>query len=391
MRIGIDAACWANRRGYGRFTRELIKALLRIDTENEYVFFLDKETNAVYDFPDGIIRKVVDTSEPPAKAASASGHRSFTDMLRFSRAVAREDLDIFFFPSVYTYFPIINRAKKVVGIHDVIAERYPQLVFRNNRHRVFWNMKVWMALRQADFILTVSEFSKRGIVEEFNISGERVFVVKEAADPVFYRRERDEDFEDVLRRYHISSKDRVILYVGGIAPHKNIQTLVKAYASLIEEPKYKDVRLVLVGDVEKEVFLVDSGLSDLIDRLGLNESAIFTGFLEDRDLAILYNAAAVFVLPSYCEGFGLPALEAMACGTPVIGSCTTSLPEVVGNAGLFFHPDSSEELKDRLCEVLHDDGLRRELSKRAIDRAATYSWELSARQALGMFNEIVRV
>jgi glycosyltransferase involved in cell wall biosynthesis len=387
MRIGLDAACWSNQRGYGRFTRDLLKVLLETDQENEYFFFSDSDTNAIADFPDGVIRRVLDVKEIPTRAASATGSRSLRDIWKMGRAVAKESLDLFFFPSVYTYFPIMSRTKKIVGILDVIAEKYPGLVFSNNKHRLFWNLKVWAAVKQAHSIITLSEFSKKGILEHFGLKENQVRVVYAAADALFRRIDEPEAIHATISRLGLDSSQRFILYVGGIAPHKNLSVLVNAYSELIEKPHYQDVTLVLVGDYEKDVFLIDYELKKLINRLKLDNNVIFTGFVPDDELVHLYNAASVFVLPSFCEGFGLPALEAMSCGTPVIGSDTTSLPEVIGDAGLFFNPKSPEELVDKLVYILDDESFRKELGERSVRRASHFSWSKSAAQLLAVFNE----
>ena len=153
MRIGIDAACWSNQRGFGRFTRELLKALLKLDKENEYLFFVDPETDKMDNFPTGVSRICLDISEAPSKAASSSGNRSLKDIWKAAKTVSRERLDFFFYPSVYTYFPVFTHAKKIVVVHDVIAEKYPELFFSNGTNRTLWNLKVWLAIKQADLLM----------------------------------------------------------------------------------------------------------------------------------------------------------------------------------------------------------------------------------------------
>ena len=364
-----------------------MKAVVELDRNNEYLFFLDPETNGMDNFPVRIKRIVVDVSEPPSLAASASGHRSLRDVWKMGKTVSKENLDILFFPSVYTYFPVFGRAKKVIGIQDVIAEQFPELVFTNRRHRFFWNLKVWMAIKQADLILTVSEFSKKGIMKHFKIEGSHIRVTSEAADKIFRPiHERDSSYK-ILSRFGLDFSTKFILYVGGIAPHKNLSVLVKAYSMLIKDSSYKDVKLVLVGDYEKDSFLIDQKIKDEIKRLDLTDTIIFTGFLPDKELVYLYNAATILVMPSFCEGFGLPALEAMACATPVIGSKTTPLPEVVGNAGLFFDPNDPDELLEKVLHILGNDNFRKQLRERSIKRASTFSWQKSAGQLLAAFEE----
>lgn len=388
MRIGIEAGCWSNQRGYGRFTRELLNTLLEIDTENEYVFFIDPLTRVAYDIPDRASCVELAVSEAPGSAASADGHRSLKDIWKVSRTVSREKIDILFYPSVYTYFPVFSSAKKVVVIHDVIAEKHPELVFAKRRYRLFWNLKVWLAIKQADVIVTVSEFSKNGIADHFKLPGSHIKVVSEAADPVFKVVDDELSMDRVLSTYNLNRSTRFILYVGGIAPHKNLSALVTAYSRLVENEKFQDVKLVLVGDYKEDVFLIDERIKSRMHQMSGGNSILMTGYVPDGDLVYLYNAAAVFVLPSFNEGFGLPAVESMACGTPVIGSSTTSLPEVVGDAGLFFHPDDHGDLLDKLMRVLGDDALRSDLGKRSLSRASAFTWRSSALTMLDIFGEL---
>ena len=388
MRIGIDATCWSNPRGYGRFTINMLSALLEQDKDNEYVFFMDSFTASLGNFPENATLRVIELTESPTQAASSEGRRSLKDMIKMGRAISREKLDIFFYPSVYTYFPIFNSAKKIVGIHDVIAEKYPEMIFNNWKNRLFWNMKTWLAVKQADLILTVSEFSKNGIAEHFGIKEDRIKVISEGSNSAFKPETDKQKVDAVLSNYELPASARYILYVGGIAPHKNLTCLIEAFSILVKQETYQDIKLILVGDYENDVFLIDKQLKNIMDNPVLKKNIVFTGNISDEDLNLLYNGAAVFVLPSFCEGFGLPALEAMSCGTVVIGSNTTSIPEVVGNAGLFFNPDKVNELVLQLQHVLDDDELRGKLQSRSLERAATFSWQRSANEMLQVINDL---
>src|SRR3989338_5248103 len=180
MRIGVDACCWSNKRGFGRFTRELLNAMVSIDQKNEYLFFVDKDTALTNKFPERVKIAVAQTSVAPTKAASASGRRSIRDLWAMSRLVMKHDMDIFFFPAVYSYFPIYTRAKIIVTIHDVIAELYPKLVFPDKRLNLFWRLKQYLANRQAHIILTVSEYSREQIIKYLKIPESRVKAISEA-------------------------------------------------------------------------------------------------------------------------------------------------------------------------------------------------------------------
>ncbi len=394
LKIGVDASCWMNKRGYGRYTRQLLRTLLTLDHENEYRLFLDAETaRRSTDLPERANRVIVETSRPAALAASASGHRAWRDVWAMRTAVHHRgrDLDLFFFPSVYTFFPLANHPKVIVTIHDTIAERYPKLIFPTWRSRLLWTLKTRWALRQADLLITVSEAARDSIVKTFGVRREAVDVVPDAADDAFHPLDRQFDGRRALAKYRIADNARIILHVGGLSPHKNLVTLVDAYARLIREKGSEDVTLVLVGDFQGDVFYSSyPALRQHVNRLGLVDRVIFTGFVPDSELIYLYNAAQMLVMPSFDEGFGLPAVEAMACGIPVIASRTGALLEVVADAGLFFDPRSSEDLANCLVELLENPWLRHALAQKAICQARRYSWERSARAALAAFERVTR-
>jgi glycosyltransferase involved in cell wall biosynthesis len=392
MIIGVDASCWANKRGYGRYTRELLRALLALDQQNQYRFFLDAATASQSDdLPEQAQQVVIKTSQAAAEAASASGHRSLRDLWAMRQGVHQsgQDLDLFYFPSVYTYFPFKGSARVVVTIHDTTAERYPRLIFPNWRSRLLWKLKVRWAVRQASLITTVSEASRRHIMEEFGVREGEVRVVPDAVNTQFHPLEDRSHTPSALAQCGIGAQDAFILYVGGISPHKNLATLVEAYASLVRRKAGHEVKLVLVGDFQRDVFYSSyTELKRKVEALGVSEKVIFTGFVSDPQLLHFYNAATLLVLPSFDEGFGLPVLEAMACGTPVVASRAGALPEVVGEAGLLFDPYAPEELRDRLERMLEDASLRQEMGRKGLARAKEFSWENSARAALAAFQEL---
>ena len=389
MRIGVDATCWGNKRGYGRFTRDLLEALVRIDKTNTYFFFVDGETAAEHELPESVQTIVAETRVSPAKAAAAAGNRSLSDILSMSRSVLRHRIDVFFFPTMYSYFPIFNRVKVVVTLHDMIADNHPELTFSNSRSRQLWRLKQRFAIWQASLIATVSHYSKSQIVKHFNLPDSRLRVISEAAQPIFRVTEPGDDRTEVLTRYGLGEKsDAFLLYVGGISPHKNLSILIDAFHQ-IRSGSSTGAKLVLVGDYTDDPFL--SAYPDLkvkVNALGLNEAVIFTGFVPDADLVHLYNAATLLVLPSLDEGFGLPAVEAMACGTPVAASDRGSLPEVLGDAGVFFDPLNVSEMSSVVGSLLTNPDRLHQLRARGLERSRLYRWETSAAETLAIFNEL---
>ena len=389
MRIGVDASCWGNKRGFGRFTRELLTALLELDQKNEYLFFVDRQLHDSVDFPKRVKKIAVETRVSPIEAASADGQRSLRDIWAMSHGVWAHKIDIFFFPAVYTYFPILNRTKVVVTLHDMIADRNTKLIFPNVRSKIFWKMKQNAAVRQADRIATVSEYSKQQIMQYFDLPESRMGIISEAALPSFRVLPMTNGALYTLARHGLSLNERFLLYVGGISPHKNLNTLIDAFGQIATSSDYGDLKLILVGDYKDDPFFSSYPfLMQQVAELGLEKRVVFTGFVSDHDLAYLYNAAAMVVLPSFEEGFGLPAVEAMACGTPVVASSRGSLPEVLGMAGAFFDPTNTEDMAMTILKVLTDDSCREQMRQNGLARAGTFMWSKAAKDAMAIFSEL---
>ncbi|MBI4718940.1 MAG: glycosyltransferase family 4 protein [Planctomycetes bacterium] len=390
MRIGIDVTSWNNGRGFGRFVRELVGAIACSPGDDEYILFADRQTAECTRFPPDMRVAVGDTSEAAVEAASAEGRRGLRDMLNMARLVQRESPDVMFFPAVYSYFPVLGRFPVLVTFHDAIAETLPHLIFHTRRTRWFWNLKSRLAVARSARVVTVSQASKRGLMAAFGLLDEQVRIVSEAPSEAFRRvPPAGEVRAAALARHGIRPGERFLLSVGGISPHKNLDTLIRAHTRLVGEAPYGDVRLVFVGDYSGDVFRTcHEQLAGLVTRLGTMNRVRFAGFVPDDDLAHLYAACVAFVFPSLLEGFGLPAVEAMGCGAPVVVSDRGSLPEVVGEAGLVFDPLDESGLVGLLRRVVGDDALRDDMAARSLARAACFSWERSARQAVEAFHEL---
>ena len=389
MRIGVDACCWSNRRGFGRFTRELLTALTKIDDRNDYCFFVDQQTTIQNQFPQNVRLVTVPTQVAPIQAASSSGRRSISDLLKMTRSVAKHSLDLFYFPAIYSYFPVWNRTKIAVTIHDMTPARFARSVFPDKKLEFFWNLKEKIALFQSDRIVTVSDYSKQQIMEYRGIPASRISIVSEAAGEAFrVLPKADQRLED-LSRFGLTA-DRYLLNVGGISPHKNLQMLAKAFAALVQDPIFADYKLVLAGDFERDSFYSDyEALRDLVRRQQIQDRVIFTGYINDEHLAQLYNSAALFVFPSLQEGFGLPAVEAMACGAPIVASNAGSLPEIIAEAGEFFDPANSEQMLELIRRVLTDTSLKQQMRAKGLKRAQDFQWAKAANQALQIFESMI--
>ena len=373
MRVGVDATSWWNRRGYGRFARNAVARLVERDPDNTYVLLIDEQSAHAGDLPAGAEECRVRLSRPASEAASADSSRRLADMLRLTSAARRQGFDVFLFPSVYTYFPVVG-TPVLLGVHDAIAEEHPKLTLPSRRARAFWRAKRALAMRNAARIFTVSEASRAVLAERFGLSD--VAVVPEAPDPVF----RPRDDRDVERQLGPLGLDpgSFFVYAGGISPHKNLATLLDGYGKL-RAARPQAPALVLVGDLESDPYLsAASSVRRQIAALGLEEHVLLPGFVSDDALSCLYSAAKAAVLPSLAEGFGLPAVEAAACGAPTVLSDLPAHRETLGEAGLYFPPTDPAQLAEQLRRLLDEPSLRERLSARSRQTVATLSWDFAA-------------
>jgi glycosyltransferase involved in cell wall biosynthesis len=388
MRIGVDATCWQNDRGYGRGVRCLLRALIPLDNENRYTFFMDSAEN-LETVPLGAEIRMVATSAPTTVAASAKGYRSPRDLWRMSRAMSGRKLDLILFPTVYSYVPVLSRAKKVVIIDDVIAENYAQLTMPSYRAQLFWKAKVALGRWQADAIGTISEYSREAISKQFRIEPGRIFVVGKGSDPKFRLLDNPSP-TPLLESLGITGQGRTIVYVGGFTPHKNLEALVAVFSKLATRIAFGDVRLIMVGEYRKEVFHTNFGtIKKQVDELRMSDRVIFTGYLPDEELVMLLNLSTVLVLPSLMEGFGLPAIEAASCGCPVIATNASPLPKVLGAGGLYVNPTRPEELEQALIRVLESESLRRQMREAGLAAARKLTWDAVARQMMALMQKVM--
>lgn len=388
MRIGVDATCWANPRGYGRFARELLRAIVREAPQHEFVCFADRPSLDSFELSAANIRRVeVPLAVSPVSAAAANSYRSPIDMLRLTRAVYRERPELFFSPSVYTYFPLPLGQRAVVTVHDAIAERFPELTLPTLRARLFWKLKVTLALHQARIILTVSEYAARDIASVLRIPRERIRVAVEAPAEAYTPSEPG-DIAAAAGRAGLPTGATWFTYVGGFNPHKRVKAIINALGDLAASLGDQTPHVLLVGPVSQDVFHNEfTELRALVEKRGLQHLVHWLGYVPDAELRHLHSGALATLLPSSCEGFGLPAVEAAACGAPVIATTESPLPELLEGGGVFVRPGDDETLYTAMLMLLRDPEQRRALGMRARERAARLSWRAAACSALGALEE----
>ncbi|GMQ88805.1 MAG: glycosyltransferase family 1 protein [Gammaproteobacteria bacterium] len=383
MRIGIDGTCWWSRRGFGRFTRELLKAMFEQAGDHQYVLFVDRPPEPEMLRPCVTVIQA-NASTPVTQAAVASGSRSIGDVWSFTRLVSGQQLDIMFYPAVYSWFPAPFGLPAVVTLHDAIAEHFPELIFPDWKGRLFWTLKMRLARWQAKRIMTVSNAARAEIEQYLGVRPDRIDVVSEAADPRFTPVTDQQRRSAARARAGLPADARLIVYVGGLAPHKNIPGLFKGLVRAQEMGAMDNVHLALVGDIAGDGFHshYEELLSLVQSEPRLNGRVHFTGFVSDDDLVALYSDAMAITLPSFSEGFGLPAIEAMACGVPVLASTAGSVPEVVGDAGLYFDPHKPDEIADAIHRISTEPETLSQLRIKALQRASEFTWERAAKLAL---------
>lgn len=388
IHVGIDATTWSNDRGFGRFTRELVTALAARDSGFRYTLVFDQPPELPA--PDGVGQLVVQTATNIAEASTGDNARSVGYLRQMGRTVRDAGFDLFFFPAVYSYFPLFSRVPKVVCYHDATAERLPRYIFPTRRNQILWNVKTRLAIWQTTRAMTVSQASARDLETILRIPRNRIDVVTEAADPIFRPIEDAAIGRAARARHGIPDDAQLLVYVGGMNAHKNILGLLKAMPEIAA--RAPRAHLAIVGSTSGKGFWdnVDELKAFIADTPGLADHVTFTGYIPDEDLVKLFAGSDALVFPSLWEGFGLPAVEAMSCGLPVLASDRSSLPEVVGDAGLFYDPENTVAIRDTLLRFLGDPDLAGRLRKAALARAESFTWDKAAelgevcfRKALG--------
>lgn len=387
LRVGVDAVCLANARGYGRFARELLTSMIGT-APAEFVLFADARAKSAARGTGAEVR-VVEQVVSPSLAASADGNRTPADMLRFSRAVWRERLDAFFSPSVYSYFPLPPGLPTLVCVHDAIADRFPHMTLPSRRARLFWRAKTRLALFQSRLVLTVSEYAAQDIADCYGIPADRIRVAVEAPSAEYFPSHETETICALAARAGVPEGGRWFIYVGGFNPHKHVDVLVRAHARVAAALGDAAPHLLLVGTLSDDNFHGDGArIRMAIADAGSETRVHWTGFVADSELRHLMSGAIALLLPSEAEGFGLPAVEAAACGTPVVATRESPLPRLLEGGGIFVPPRDEDALVHAMTSLATDDGLRQRMGRTAQQAASRLSWRLAADATFSAIREV---
>ena len=388
-RIGIDARFYGPLgKGLGRYVQEIVDNVIRIDTEAgkefEYVIFLSPENFDEFKINSPLTVK---------KLVSLPWY-SWREQIFFPWILKREKLDLVHFP--HFNVPILTPIPFVVTIHDLILTRFPSRRASTLPAAFYWfkqaayRFVIKTAIRRARRVIAVSEFTRRDIIGRFKAKSEKIVVTYEGvadlsknempAVPV--------NPENILNNYHLHKP--FLLYVGNAYPHKNLERLVSAFSVLRHH--HPELSLVLVGkdDYFYQRVKNKAKMLGLWRKDGTESPVIFPGYVPDVDLKIFYQQARLYVFPSLYEGFGLPPLEAMAHGCPVASSNQASLPEIIGEAAMYFNPYDEKEIVSSLDNLLADETRRRNLVASGYKRIQLFSWQECARQTLAIYRQALK-
>lgn len=381
MRVGINASFLGMpSTGTGQYCLNLIQSLSGIDSNTEYLLFaphsLDLQLNT--NFTERVV-KFPFAFEGRARLAN----RLLWEQISIPIAARKQKIDVIHVP--YLASPLVSPAKVVVTIHD-LAHLVPAAYWQRSLSYRLYLLTVMSAAKRADMIIAISSSSQKDIVRLLGVSPRKVQVIPYGINSTRFAPPDCDDrrqvlLEDFRLRYDIHKK--YLLYVGNFEPRKNTLRLIKAFISLVRRMG-RQYQLVMIGTGPDR-----NSATQIAHDAKMDRDIIFIDFIANDDLPAIYVGAELLVFPSLYEGFGLPPLEAMACGTPVITSNVASLPEVVGEAGLMVDPCDTRELVEAMFELLHNKSLRERLRKAGLARAKLFSWPETARRTLQTYKQVV--
>lgn len=370
MKIGIDgrAAKWYRGTGIGTYTYQLINCLNRIDNINNYLLFAPE--NSEYNI---YLKKNFTINN-----ISKGNKDNFWDEVNIPNILKDKDISLYHVPQNGVGLPLEKKCSFIITLHDVIPYKMPETV--SDRYLKIFSEQIPLIVSKCDGIITVSNNSKKDIIKAFNFPKDKIYVTPLAAEDI-YKPLNKTLSKNIIKKIYSIEED-FILYVGGFSPRKNILGLIESFSKLLYYHK-KNIKLVIAGKKGKSYDLYKKR----VEELNICDSVIFPGFISLEYLPYLYNAAKLFVYPSFYEGFGLPPIEAMSCGTPVIGSNLTSIPEVLGDSALLINPSNIDDLLDSMLKLLNDKELRERLIISGLIRTSELTWEKTAKKTIIAYNK----
>ncbi len=373
MSIYVDISAAVHRRaGLGRYAESLVNALAPLLGDRLALFYNREHGVEPLVGLDSLTAATVSLGYKPWRMAIGLGQMMHAP---FNRYLPAAEL---YHATEHLLMPL-RGVPTVLTVHDLIFRQTPEHHKQLNRWYLSWTMPLFC--RRADHIIAVSETTRRDLMSAYQLPPEKISVIYEAADPRFSVQPPDIQAQ---ARAAYGLPEKYLLYLGTLEPRKNLERLLAAWAPLYQSGDCPP--LVIAG---KRGWLSE-GFFSALEASPAREGVLLTGYIPDEDLPALYAAATAFIWPSLYEGFGLPPLEAMACGSPVICSNASSMPEVVADAALLFDPENVDELRECLRTVVRDDALRGDMRERGLARAATFSWSRTAHETLRVYKGLLQ-
>lgn len=369
MRIGIDARA-IHLQGIGRYIRELIRHLARVDTRNQYIIY----------FPT-VEHMDENKIDNPNFQCVLVPYQIYTvkEQLYLPYFLYKDKLDIFH-STTSLAIPLLRTCRHVITLHDLLLKIHPEFL-PSKLSWVYFQITNWWAIKFADKIITISDFTSKELSALYPKSRHKITTIHNGVSAEFQVIKDKEVLENVKKKYGIT-KD-YILYVGTYKENKNLPTLVKAYAQLPHHMRHS-YYLVIVGKQSTRYPEVPA----LIKQLGIESTVICINHVREEDLPVFYSGATVFVFPSIYEGFGLPIIEAMACGAPVVASNQASIPEIATDAAILTDPLNVKGMSGAVYDVLSNPQLRKMLVEKGLERAKSFSWEKTARETMRLYCDV---
>lgn len=373
MKIGIDsrAASWYRGTGIGTYAYQLINNLNKADDINDYLLFTANTINNIKFKSNFSLINIKNTKS-----------NNFWDEVNIPNILNDKDIDIYHVPQNGVGLPKEKNCPFVITLHDTIPIHMPETV--GERYLNIFNKEMENIIKNCDGIITVSQYSKNDIAKDFNYPKDKIFVTYLASEDI-YNPINKLISNSIIKKYY-NLPENYILYVGGFSPRKNIIGLIKAYSTLSKDFKSK-YNLVIAGTKGKSYELYKQCAIDN----KVEDTVLFPGFIRMEHMPYLYNSASLFVYPSFYEGFGLPPIEAMACGIPVLASNLTSVPEILEDAAMLFNPRDIDELAFKIKEILSNDEISNNLIKKGFLKNASLSWKKTALETLNAYNQILNI
>ena len=371
MKIGIDARMYGKAQsGIGNYIKQLTANIFQLDRKNDFFLFLLDPIFSQYQPPYANITKIKVTS----------GWYSYSEQTKFLWEINKFKLNLMHF----THFnaPIFYNHKRLTTIHDITPKFFP-----GHKQKLWWHKKAYQitiasSLRKSAKIITVSNSTKQDLIKHFKMPEEKIAVVYLGIESDFKKIDNYAKIKELKDKYKITKP--FLFFVSAWRNHKNFEGLIKAWQLLKKQGDF-DYQLVLGG--QEDVYYPK--IKQTIATSEFNKDIIIPGFISEEELVLFYNAAELFVIPSFYEGFGLIGLEAMACGLPVISSNTTSLPEILGQAAIYFDPYNIENMAETIQSVVKNPELKNQLRQKGLEQVKKYSWQDCAQKTLKIYQQIL--